>query len=56
MEPPKKLLIFQKVTFRVPKIKKPTLKKCLIFQKMQISRPKPKKLLIFQGKTCRTRK
>ena len=36
---PKKLLISQEVTFRARKIKKTTLKK-LIFQEMEVSRPK----------------
>ena len=37
---PKKLLIFQEVTFRARKIKKPTLKKSLIFQKIELSNSK----------------
>ena len=43
----KKLLIFQKRTFRPQKIKKNTLKKFLIFQEIELSSPKLKKLLYF---------
>ena len=46
---PKKLLIFQEVTFRAQKIKKAhSEKKLLMFQEMELSSSKPKKLLIFQ--------
>ena len=43
-----KKLIFQEGTFRVQKIKEPTLKKFIIFREMELSSPKLKKLLIFQ--------
>ena len=44
----KKLLIFQKVTFRAQEIKiKPTLKNFIIFWEMELSCPKLKKLLYF---------
>ena len=52
---PKKLLIFQEVTFRARKMKKKnTLKKFLIFREIKVSSPKLKKLLIFQKGTYRT--
>ena len=36
-EAPKKPLIFKEVTFRARKMKKPTLKKLLIFQEIELS-------------------
>ena len=48
---PKKFLIFQEVTFRTRKMKKPTLKKLLTFREMELSSPKLKKMLIFQERT-----
>ena len=43
----KAVLMFQEVTFRVRKMKKPTLKKLLIFQEMKTFNLKLKKLLFF---------
>ena len=43
-------LIFQDVTFRARKMKKPTI----IFQEMELSNSKIKKLLTFQERTCNT--
>ena len=42
-------LIFQDVTFRARKMKKPTI----IFQEMELSNSKIKKLLTFQERTCK---
>ena len=41
-------LIFQEITFRVPKVKRPNSKKFLIFRETELSSSKRKKLLIFQ--------
>ena len=47
--------MFQEVTFRTQKMKKkPTLKKFIIFQEIELSSTKLKKLLIFQERTCKT--
>ena len=43
----RKLLIFQEVTFRASKMKKPFLKKCLIFLEIELSIHKLKNLHIF---------
>ena len=40
-------LIFQKVTIRARKMKKPTLKRCLTFREMKVSNPKPKNFNFF---------
>ena len=54
---PKKLLIFQEVTFRAQQIKKAhSEKKLLMFQEMELSSPKPKKLLIFQEELPKSQK
>ena len=53
---PKKPLIFQEVTFRARKIKKLTLKKCLIFRKMELSSHVLKKLLISKERTYKAGK
>ena len=45
---PKKLLIFQEVTFRAQMMKKTTLKMFLIFREMDLSSSGIKKLLTFQ--------
>ena len=48
MEPSShKIKKFQGGTFRAQKIKKPTLKKFLIYREMELSSPKLRKLLYF---------
>ena len=43
----KNFLYFRREVFDLEKLKKPTLKKFLIFQEMELSSPKLKKLLYF---------
>ena len=49
MEPPKKLLIFKKITFRGQKLKKCNLKEFLIFRSLKLSSPKLKRTSYISG-------
>ena len=51
--PEKNSLYFREFQGQAQKIKKPTLKKLLIFWEMELSSFKPEKLLIFQEKTSK---